>query len=517
MKDVLEETNGVMVFQEQVMRILNLLGGIPLADAYSCIKAISKKKLEMIAKFRENFIEGAREKGLEKKKAEDLFGQIEKFAGYGFNKSHSTAYALIAYQTAYLKAHYPVEFMAALLSGDIPGRNFKSKDPLVEHLEDCERMEVIVVPPNINRSDVDFAVQGSDILFGLSAIKGCGSGAAEAISAARRLDGDFTSLFNFCERIDPQACGRAAIETLIKAGAFDILGANRAQLMAVIDRAMQSGAAVLADRKSGQRGLFGEEEEPGSAASQSLPNVPDYPEKEKLSMEKEVLGFYLTSHPLAQHESTLRTFCSHMSTQLGGLEHRSEVLVGGLLAAIKFSHTKNPRPGSTHTKYAMWDLEDLDGIVRCIMWPEQFAEFGELVKADAILAVRAAIDRRPGAEEINLIVNELIPFDELSARFSNSVLIRIREDTHGIEKLTPLREIVRGYPGTKPLKLRLDLAEGGNVTLECAKSAVSIDPELRRRVEELLGPGSFKISGSPPKSTPPARGAQNGRRQMART
>ncbi len=517
MKEVLEETNGVMVFQEQVMRILNLLGGIKLADAYSCIKAISKKKLEMIAKFREAFIQGAREKGLEKKKAEELFGQIEKFAGYGFNKSHSTAYALIAYQTAYLKAHYPVEFMAALLSGDIPGRNFKSKDPLVEHLEDCKRMEVTVVPPNVNRSEADFAVVKGEILFGLSAIKGCGSGAAEAISAARRADGDFTSLFDFCERVDPQLCGRAAIETLIKAGAFDILGANRSQLMAAIDRAMQSGAAVLADRKSGQRGLFdGGDDDTATTSNQSLPNVPDFPEKEQLAMEKEVLGYYLTSHPLSQHEATLRTFCSHTSTQLGGLEHRSEVLVGGMLAAIKFSHTKNPRPGNVHTKYAMWDLEDLEGITRCIMWPEQFAEFGEMVKADAILAVKAAIDRRPGAEEINLIVNELIPLDDLSSRFSNSVTIRVREDK-GPEILTTLREIVRGYPGTKLLRLRLDLAEGGSVTLDCSKNAVAIDPELRRRVEELLGPGSFKITASPPKPAAPPRGAQNGRRHMART
>jgi DNA polymerase-3 subunit alpha len=473
----------------------------------------------MIAKFRKAFVDGAREKGLEKKKAEELFGQIEKFAGYGFNKSHSTAYALIAYQTAYLKAHYPVEFMAALLSGDIPGRNFKSKDPLVEHLEDCKRMEVTVVPPNVNRSEVDFAVVGNEILFGLSAVKGCGSGAAEAISAARRLDGPFTSLFNFCERVDPQHCGRAAIETLIKAGAFDVLGAKRSQLMAAIDRAMQSGAAVLADRKSGQRGLFGDEDDTASTANQALPTLPEFPEKEKLAMEKEVLGFYLTSHPLAQHEATLRTYCTHTSTQLGALEHRSEVMVGGMLAAIKFSHTKNPRPGSTNTKYAMWDLEDLDGIVRCIMWPEQFAEFGEQVKGDAILAVRAAIDRRPGAEEINLIVNELIALDDLSSRFSNGVVIRIREDVHGAEMLTPLREIVRGYPGTKPLKLRLELTEGGAVTLDCAKSAVAIDPELRRRVEDLLGPGSFKVTGAAPKSSPPPpqRNGQNGRRQMARS
>src|SRR5690606_33880607 len=191
MEEVLSETHGVMVYQEQVMRILNRLGGIELSSSYTCIKAISKKKLPMIAKFREEFLAGAQDKGLDKKRAEELFGMIEKFAGYGFNKSHSTAYALIAYMTAYLKAHYSVEFMAALLSGDIPGRNFKSKDALVEHLEDCKRMNIEVVPPDVNRSYSDFAVREGKILFGLSAIKGCGGGAAEAIVAAREKDGPF--------------------------------------------------------------------------------------------------------------------------------------------------------------------------------------------------------------------------------------------------------------------------------------------------------------------------------------
>jgi DNA polymerase-3 subunit alpha len=288
--------------------------------------------------------------------------------------------------------------------------------------------------------------------------------------------------------------------------------------MAAIDRAMQSGAAVLADRRSGQRGLFdGGGDDAATATNAALPNLPEFPEKEKLAMEKEVLGFYLTSHPLDQHEATLRTYCSHSSAQLPSLEARTEVWVGGMLAAVRFSHTKKPRPGSTQTKYAMWDLEDLDGIVRCIIWPEQFADFQEKVKADAILAVRATIDRRPGAEEINLIVQELIPLDELSARFSSAVLIRVREDTHGSEILTSLREIVRGYPGTKLLRLRLDLAEGGSVTLDCTKSAVAIDPELRRRVEELLGPGSFRVIGGAPKaSSPQQRATNNGRRAMAR-
>jgi DNA polymerase-3 subunit alpha len=537
MKEVLEETHGVMVYQEQVMQILNLLGGIGLADAYSCIKAISKKKLSIIAKFREDFIEGSRQRGLDKKKAEDLFSQIEKFAGYGFNKSHSTAYALIAYQTAYLKAHYPVEFMAALLSGDIPGRNFKSKDSLVEHLEDCQRMQVDVVPPDVNRSEVDFAVTtetgtvplsarglspfpsgAGKILFGLSAIKGCGSGAAEAIVAARREGGPFASLFDFCERVDPQACGRAAIETLVKAGALDSLGARRSQYMAAIDRAMQCGAAVLADRRSGQRGLFdGDGDNAAAATNTALPELPEIDEKERLAMEKEVLGFYLTSHPLAEHEATLRTYCTHTSAQLAKLDSRTEVLMGGMLAAVKFSHTKNPRAGSTNTKYAMWDLEDLDGIVRCIIWPEQFAQFGELVKADAILAMRATIDRRPASDEVNLIVQDLIPLDELSARFTSGVLVRLREDVHGADALATLREIVRGYPGSKPLRLRLELTAGGCVTLDCAKSSVTIDPELRRRVDDLLGPGNFRLIGAAPRTAPPSPAANGRRRAMARS
>ena len=196
-----------------------------------------------------------------KKEAAELFGLIEKFAGYGFNKSHSTAYALIAYMTAYLKAHYPVEFMAALLSSDIPGRNFKRKDSLVEHLEDCQRMDITVLPPDVNRSGAEFTVAEGKICFGLSAIKGCGGAAAGAIAAERAAGGPYRSLFDFCERLDPGTVNRAAIESLIKAGAFDSLGGRRAQLFAAIDRALQAGAAAASDRRSGQKGLFGGDED----------------------------------------------------------------------------------------------------------------------------------------------------------------------------------------------------------------------------------------------------------------
>ncbi len=502
-KNILEETHGVMVYQEQVMRILNRLGGIPLSDAYTCIKAISKKKLPIIARYREQFIANAKEKGLDEKKAHELFGMIEKFAGYGFNKSHSTAYALIAYQTAYLKAHYPVEFMASLLACDIPGRNFKSKDALVEHLEDCRRMEIDVVPPNVNISDADFKVADGRIHFGLSAIKACGSGAAEAIAAERSREGTFGSLFDFCERIDAQSCNRATIESLIKAGAFDTLGGHRAQFMAVLDRALQSGASAAADRRSGQKGLFDalDEEAEEKAAAVDLPKIPPFEEKELLKLEREVLGYYLTSHPLAEHETILRTYCSHNSQSMAKLSHRDEVNLGGMLSAIKFSHTKNARPGSVHTKYAMWDLEDLDGIMRCILWPEQFAEFGHLVQSDAILGLVGKVDRRPGAEEVNLIVDKLMPLEEMSKQFSSGMVIRVREDQHGERALQQLREIVRGYPGSKRLRLRLDLASGGQVWIDSSGQGVEPNRELNERIDQLLGEGNRLLERAAPRPT----------------
>jgi DNA polymerase III subunit alpha len=506
MKEVLEETHGVMVYQEQVMRILNLLGGIELSSAYSCIKAISKKKLAAITKFRQEFIDGANAKGLSRKEAAELFDMIEKFAGYGFNKSHSTAYALIAYMTAYLKAHYPVEFMAALLSGDIQGRNFKKKDSLVEHLEDCRRMDIAVVPPDVNRCDADFTVAEGQIRFGLAAIKGCGATAAEAIRAEREANGPFRSLFDFCERIDPAVANRGAIESLVKAGAFDSVGGRRAQLMAGVDRALQSGAAALADRRSGQRGLFDDAEVSDNVAAPetNLPDVPEWGQREMLALEKEVLGFYLTSHPLAAHAETLRTYCSHTTTEAAALGHRSEVLLGGMLAALKFSHTKNPRQGSTNTKYVMFDLEDTAGIMRSIVWPEDFANFGHLIEADAIVALRGVVDKRPGSEEANLIVNEVIPLADLAGRLTRGVAIRLDARQHGERGLEGLYEILRGYPGKCEVQLALTLEDGSRVVCACDKLRVTINPEMRGRLEDLLGAGHVRLLAASASRSAPA-------------
>ncbi len=501
LKEILQETHGVMVYQEQVMRILNGLGGIELASAYTCIKAISKKKEALIAQNESKFMEGATEKGLSEKQARQMWEMILKFAGYGFNKSHSTAYALVAYQTAYLKAHYPVEFMAALLSGDIPGRNFKRKDSLVEHLEDCDRMEITVVPPDVNHSFVDFAVRDGKILFGLSAIKGCGGSAGESIVAAREKGEPFKSIFDFCERVDPSDCNRATIETLIKAGAFDSMGARRAQLMSAVEKAVQAGASALADKRSGQMNFFDEIEEASptdSGNTENLPDVPEFPEKTKLSMEKEVLGMYLSAHPMAEFQTQLSSFCSHNTTELKDVKDRQEVIVGGMISSIKLANTRNPKPGAP-SRYANFDLEDLQGAVRCICWPDGFETMGHLIEAESVVIMRASVDKRGGSDDVNLLANEIIPIEEANTRFTAGLRIHVDQQRHSEELIPQLHEVLRGYPGNMDVMVSLLLASGDTVQMKSRKHRVSITPELRGRLDDLLGTDSHRLLVAPPK------------------
>jgi DNA polymerase-3 subunit alpha len=494
------------------MRILNELGGIELASSYTCIKAISKKKEETIAKNREQFLQGAQANGITSQQALDFWNMIIKFAGYGFNKSHSTAYALIAYMTAYLKAHYPVEFMAALLSGDIPGRNFQKKDSLVEHLEDCDRMGIEVVPPDVNRSDVDFSVGEGKIFFGLAAIKGCGGSAGEAIVTARKSGGPFRDLYDFCERVDSAGASRATIEALIKSGGFDTLRVKRSQLDAVIDRAVQSGASLAADRKSGQKSLFGGDDDVAAAKpGASLPDIPEWPDRERAQKEKEVLGFYLTSHPLDEHKPLLTKYCSHTTADIPQLKEREEVILGGLISSLKFSQTKNPQPGKP-SKYVMFDLEDIDGTIRCILWPDGFAEMGHLVKADAILMIRGVIDRR-GGEEANLIINELIPLDQLDSRYTTGLIVRILETEHPSDILEKVREVCRSSPGNNELQLAVVLEDGSRIHLRSNKVRLEITRELQERLENLLGAGNLKLLTTKPR---PAANSGPPRRQFQR-
>ena len=277
---------------------------------------------------------------------------------------------------------------------------------------------------------------------------------------------------------------------------------------------MQTGAAALADRKSGQKGLFedADDEPDTTAGAANLPEIPEWSDRDKQAAEKEVLGFYLTSHPLAEHSATLSAYTTHTTAAAATLPARTEVYLGGMLVSLKFSHTKTPRSGSTNTKYAMFDLEDMNGIMRCIVWPEDFATYSHLVAADAILVVRGAIDRRAGSEEANVIVNELIPLDQLAGRYTRGIEIRLIEGPRAEQQLEQLHEIVRGYPGNCSLQILLHLADGHQVRLTSGNLRVSVDSELRDRIDNLLGPGQFRLITSPTTNGQPA---SNGRRSMA--
>lgn len=499
MDEILDETYGVMVYQEQVMRILNRLGGIELSQAYQCIKAISKKKLETIAKYRTQFLAGAQERGLPEAKAQELFDMIEKFAGYGFNKSHSTAYGMVAYQTAYLKAHYPVEFMAALLSSELG-----ETDKLIEHLDDCRRMGIEILPPDVNRSEVEFAVVGDKIAFGLGAIKGVGEGAVAALVAEREAHGPFQNLFDLTERVDPKVVTKAVLELLIKAGACDSLGGHRAQLLAVLERAVQGAAARLRDKQRGQKNLFlGEEatSESSGPALLALPDIPAWSHRERLNYEKEALGFYLTSHPLAELAEQWETFATHKVEQLAELEDGTEVILGGMISAIKKAQTKKPSRNG-HTRYVNFDFEDPTGIVRCILWPEEFARQGEKVVAEALRFLKGKVDKR--GREPNIVVDSLWTVEEAEREFTRRVTIKFQRGLHDAQVVNRVRAVLERYPGKTDVVVVVETVSAEDESLRLRfvsqkplELKVSCTRALRTELDDVLGTGFVKTFAEP--------------------
>jgi DNA polymerase-3 subunit alpha len=488
LKDVLEETYGVMVYQEQVMRILNRLGGIELSQAYATIKAISKKKSDFIAQSRDQFTAGALDRGLDREKSAKIFDLIEYFGGYGFNKSHSTAYALVAYQTAYLKAHYPTEFMAAVLSSEMDGAE---RDKFfVEHIEDCRRMDIDVLAPNINLGQLDFRVaRDGAIHFGLGAIKGVGFKAALAIVKAREQKGGFESLDDFFERVSAKDVGAGCVETLIHAGAFDCLGARRSQLLAILPRTLQAGQAKQDDRRRGQLGLFDEVEASSTAEPtgngnghvsrlSGLPDLPELSEVEKLAGEKKALGFYMSSHPLARHASMLQALATHRAADLAAASDRTEVVLGGMITNVQVRNVQKSRSG--HTRMAKLAVEDLSGTTPAMLWPEEFARMSDLVKNDLIGFIKGTVDRRRDPAE--LVVSRIIPLEQGPAELTRGVVVRLHKGLHQTDHLERLLRAVRIRPGNLDLILEI-------VGLELVRRAIyKAGASLRVRYDDRLIP-----------------------------
>jgi DNA polymerase-3 subunit alpha len=493
MKEILDETYGIMVYQEQVMRICNRLGDIPLREAYTLIKAISKKKARTIAKERERFVTGCIDKGLSQAQARQIFELIERFAGYGFNKSHSTRYAIIAYQTAYMKAHWPVEYMAALLTHEMD-----NTDKVVDYIAECKRMDIEVLPPDINESGVDFTpLYGEDdkkgvIRFGLAAVKGVGGRAVEQIIAARRTIGHFQSLFHFCENVDLRAVNKQVLEALIKAGAFDRLGGNRAQMMAGLEKAMQIGAQLQADRQNGQMNFFGQMEQ-GTDYSQDherLPNVPPWPEPQMLAFEKQVLGFYVTSNPLSHYAETIDVYSTVNTSELAGHTQGRQVVIGGTITKIRFNLTRTGR--NAGSRMAVFTLEDLQGSVEVVMFPDVLNSYSNLLIADTVIFVKGKADYRRGKP--NILAVELITLDEVNEKLAGKVRIRLdAKDVTG-QKVATIKSICQTHRGKAPVYVAINTNRGKVYATADRSLSVNPDPDFCRKMRQLVGEENFQLT-----------------------
>ena len=496
MKEILDETYGIMVYQEQVMRICNRLGGIRLREAYTVIKAIGKKKVKVIAKAREKFIAGCVEKGLSKNQAAEIFELIERFAGYGFNKSHSTRYAFIAYQTAYMKAHWPVEYMAALLTYEMD-----NTDKVVDYIDECRDMAIEILPPDINESNVDFTplYKGRDagekkgvIRFGLAAVKGVGEKAVEQIIAAGEKVGKFRSLFHFCENVDLRAANKQVLEALIKAGAFDRLGGNRAQLMAALEKAMQHGSGLQADKQAGQMNFFGQMvgEDEYADDAQRPPNVAPWPEPQMLAFEKQVLGFYVTSNPLSHYAETINLYSTHASNQLVEVGQDRPVTIGGMITKTRYHVTKRGR--NAGAKMAVFILEDLQGQTEVVLFPEMLKKFEEFLVEDTVVFVRGKVDCK--REKPNIFAEEMIALDDVTEKLAAKVRIRLRSEDVTQAKVAEIKSICEHHRGKSPLCVSV-MTDKGRVSATADKSlAVNPNLDFCRKMRQLVGAENFQLA-----------------------
>jgi DNA polymerase-3 subunit alpha len=478
LKPILEETYGVILYQEQVMQIANRLAGFTLGEADILRRAMGKKKKEEMAAQRDKFIAGCRKNKISERKAAKVFDLMAEFAGYGFNKSHSCAYALLAYQTAYLKTHYPVEFMAAMLTSETG-----NTDKVTKYINEARLMGITVLPPDINVSDVDFTPVGEQIRFGLRAIRNVGENTVKGILEARARLGRFRSLYEFCESVDPRLLNRRVLESLIKSGACDSLGARRAQLFAAIDKAMEYGQKVHRERASGQHGLFLAEPAHQEPLPEPLPDVEEWPEEELLAAEHATLGFYISGHPLARHAGRLRELNVTELASLEGKRHQEDVVVAGIVAALR------PMRSKKGDRWAILTLQDMSGTAEVLVFPESFARHENLLHANARLIIKG----RVSVEEVGtrVVLAEARPLDEVT-ELPSRLQLRVAHSAVDEDLLQQLEELFQSKPGSCRISFRL-VQEDGTVTDVETDKKVRADAELVAELQRICGADAVDV------------------------
>ena len=501
---ILRETLGVIVYQEQVMQISNALAGYSLGDADLLRRAMGKKDAKEMDKQRERFMAGAAKNKHPKDVAGKIFDLMAQFAGYGFNKSHSAAYALLAYHTAWLKTHYPVEFMAALLTSET-----SKPENVVKYISECKEMNIPVVPPDVQVSFANFTplstATGNAIGFGLAAIKNVGHNAIESIIAARAaLEAEgkkgFASLWEFCEKVDLRLLNKRVLESLIKAGAMDCFG-YRAQVMGALDKAMEGAQKAQRDNAAGQHGLFGIFDDGPVASSQqhALPNVPEWDEHTRLQNEKDVLGFFVSGHPMDKYREKLRNMKVCTTAQAcemkpepqvfrrGNQEPQNEISVAGVITGLKVAKSK--RSGEM---YAQACLEDTVGKIELIAFPQSYEKLAEKLKIDVPVVITGSL-RGEEDSAPKLAISKIQALEDVKLKLPESLRIKVPLHSPDKELLMKMQAVFKSAPGTG--KLLLDLEEPGEfcAVLEPQDVMVAADRLFIDQIEELVGRGGVRV------------------------
>jgi DNA polymerase-3 subunit alpha len=485
LKEILQETLGVIVYQEQVMQIANRLAGYSLGEADLLRRAMGKKKAEEMAQQRERFVEGAAQRKFPPKKIEKIFDLMAQFAGYGFNKSHSAAYALLAYHTAYLKTHYPVEFMAALLTS-VTG----STDDVVKYINECREMGISVEAPDSNVSDANFTPHGEAIRFGLAAVKNVGGNAIESIVAARKKLGSFKSIYQFCENVDLRLLNKRVLESLIKSGAMDSLG-RRAQLMAVLDRAMERAQKAQRDAESGQHGLFGVfQQDDSEAYNDHLPNVPDWDEQARLAAEKEILGFFISGHPLQKYKDKLEDLQALSIVEICALTKSTgkdeTIATAGIIANLRVLKSKRGE------FYVQATLEDMSGSIDMIVFPEAYKRLQDKVKLEVPVLVRAGVRIEEGANP-KITAAEIMSLEDAKIPLPRAIRIRVPLESAVESTVDDLHTLFQERRGEARVLFDVERAGDFMVVMEAEGYNVLPDRNFIARVEQLCGRGSVRV------------------------
>ncbi|MCK4428017.1 MAG: DNA polymerase III subunit alpha, partial [candidate division Zixibacteria bacterium] len=493
LEPILKETYGVIVYQEQVLKIASELGGYSLGKADILRKAMGKKKAELMIQQREEFKKGAKAKGIKEGVADKIFDLMATFARYGFNKAHSAGYAYIAYQTAYLKAHYPVQFAAATMSSEVGNTN-----RIVILMEECKRMGIEVLPPDVNESMGKFKVVGDKIRFGLEAVKNVGHGAIDAIIKARERVGKFNSLFQFCEEVDLSALNKRVIESLIQAGAFDSASKHRAQLMASVDMVMNYGEAIQEDRRKGQTSLFDLGVQSKTSPTPKMLEVPEWSISEILSKEKEMLGFYLSGHPLTKYEDELKTFATRTTQTLENAKDGEELYIGGVITQVKINIDRKKK------QMAFATLEDFVGSVEVVVFSDCFEKNRRIIRSESMVLVKGRASTKEG-EKAKVVASDVISLSKVYQKMKTTLHVLLLTSGASHDILTELKELLSSQPGKSPVILHVrtdDSAEGGSpsggqeLKMRLKNISVEVSKELLEKLKSLCGEKNVYLNRS---------------------